>query len=118
MTRLRIAGLAILGLLSLLDLVGPLVTDGEHPPMEVALVGAVLGLASLVLVGYAWRGATRALAPLVVLRLLSAAAAAPAFFVDDVPVGATAFAGAFVALSVVGVALLARPAPAREVAVR
>ena len=118
MTRSRKAGLVILGLLSLLDLVGPLVTDGEHPPMEVALVGAAIGLASLVLIAYAARGATRAIAPLVVLRLLSAAAAVPAFFVDDVPLGVIVFAGAFVALSVVGVATLVRPAPVREVEVR
>jgi len=118
MTRSRTAGLVILGLLSLFDLAGPLFTDGEHPPMEVALVGAAIGLASLVLVGYAARGASRAIAPLVVLRLLSAVAAVPAFFVDDVPAGITAFAGAFVALSVVGVAMLVRPVPAREVAVR
>lgn len=117
MTRSRTA-LVILGLLSLIDLSGPLVTDGEHPPMEVAVVGAALGLASLVLIGYVARGAARALAPLVVLRVLSAVAAVPAFFVDDVPAGVTVFAGAFIALSFVGVALLVRPVAAREVAVR
>lgn len=118
MTRSHKTGLAILGLLSLLDLVGPLVTDGENPPMEVALVGAAIGLVSLVLIGYVVRGATRAVAPLVVLRLLSAVAAAPAFFVDDVPSGVVALAGALVALSVIGVLLLVRPVPVREVAVR
>jgi hypothetical protein len=118
MSRSRTAALAILGLLSLLDLVGPLVTDGENPPMEVALVGAAIGLASLVFIGYVVRGATRAVAPLVVLRLLSAVAVAPAFFVDDVPVGIVALAGALVALTVIGVGLLVRPMPVRELAVR
>jgi hypothetical protein len=118
MNRSRSAGLAILGLVSLLDLVGPLFTDGEHPPMEVALVGAAIGLASLVLIGYAFRGASRALAPLVVLRVLSALAAIPAFFVDDVPAGVVAFAGAFVALNLLGAAMVVRPLPVREVAVR
>src|SRR3954462_5950088 len=40
-------GLVLLGALSLADLAGPLTTDGDHPPMWVALVGAALGLASL-----------------------------------------------------------------------
>lgn len=118
MTRSHIVGLSILGLLSLLDLVGPLITDGEHPPMEVALVGAVMGLASLVLIGYVVRGATRAVAPLVVLRVLSALTAAPAFFVDDVPAVAMAFAGAIIALTFVGAAMVLRPLPSRELAVR
>jgi hypothetical protein len=119
MSSSRKTGLAILGLLSFLDLIGPLVTDGENPPMEVALVGAAIGLASLVLIWYVVRGATRAVAPLGALRLLSAVAAAPAFFVDDVPVGIVALAGALVALSVIGVALVLRPLPVREeVAVR
>jgi len=118
MTRSHKTGLALLGLLSLLDLVGPLVTDGETPPMEVALVGAALGLASLVLIAYVVRGATRAVTPLVVLRLLSAAAAVPAFFVDDVPEGVAALAGALVVLTLIGVVLLLRPVPVGEVAVR
>jgi hypothetical protein len=118
MTRLHTAGLAILGLLSLFDLALPLVTDGEHPPIEVALVGAVLGLASLVLIGYVVRGAARAVAPLVVLRVLSALTAVPAFFVDDVPAAATVFAAAFIVLTFVGAALMFRFAPARQVAFR
>lgn len=118
MSRSRTVGVVILGLLSLLDLVAPLFTDGEHPPMEVALIGAVIGLASLVLIGYLVRGASRALAPLVVLRVLSAVAAVPAFFVDDVPAGVVAFAAAFIVLSAAGVALVVRPLPVREVAVR
>ena len=118
MSRSRTAGLAILGLLSLFDLAGPLFTDGENPPMEIALVGAVLGLASLVLIGYVVRGASRALAPLVVLRILSALSAVPAFFVGDVPAGIVALAGVLVALTFVGVAMILRPVAAREVALR
>lgn len=118
MTRSRTVGLSILGLLSLLDLVGPLITDGEHPPMEVALVGSVLGLASLVLIGYVVRGATRAVAPLVVLRVMSALTAVPAFFVDDVPAVAMVVVGGIITLTIVGVALVLRPLPSRELAVR
>ena len=40
MTRLYRAGLIVLGLLSLVDLAGPLITDGQHPPMVIALIGA------------------------------------------------------------------------------
>jgi hypothetical protein len=118
MNRSRTVGLSILGLLSLVDLAGPLITDDEHPPMEVALAGAALGLASLVLIAYAVRGVTRAVPPLVVLRVLSALTTAPAFFVDDVPAVATVVAGVIVALTVVGVALVTRPLPVREPAVR
>jgi hypothetical protein len=50
MTRLYRAGLIVLGLLSLVDLAGPLFTDGQHPPMVIALIGAGLGLISIVLV--------------------------------------------------------------------
>ena len=118
MNRSRTTGLALLGLLSLLDLAGPLLTDGDHPPMEVAVVGSVVGLVSLVLVGYAYRGSSRAVAPLVVLRVLSALTAVPAFFVDDVPAGVEALVVALLVLTLVGVALVVRPTPAREVALR
>lgn len=110
MSRTFRAGLVVLGLLSLADLVGPLLTDGEHPPMSVALIGSALGLVSLVLVVFAWRGARRAVVPLIVLRALLALSAVPAFFVGDVPAAALAAAGLVVALTALGVALLLTPA--------
>ena len=110
MSRTFRAGLVVLGLLSLADLAGPLLTDGEHPPMSVALIGSALGLVSLVLVVFAWRGARRAVVPLIVLRALSALSAVPAFFVGDVPAAALAAAGLVVALTALGVALLLTPA--------
>src|SRR5689334_7396209 len=82
------AGLVVLAVLSLLDLLGPLLTAGSHPPMSVALVGAAIGLASLALVPPAWRGSKRAAWVLVGLRLLSALSAVPAFFVSDAPAAA------------------------------
>ena len=100
------AGLVLLGLLSVADVVGPLTTDGDHPPMWVALVGAALGLASLVCVVAAWRGSRRAVLPLVVLRLASALSAVPAFFVDDVPSGILALVVVFIAATLAGVALV------------
>lgn len=113
------AGLIVLGLLSAGDLALPLLTDGEHPPMAVALVAALIGLASIALIISAWRGARRAVLPLVVLRLLSAVAAVPAFFEPDVPASAIVAAGAGVALTVVGVVLvLAGARRTTEVGVR
>ena len=106
-------GLTLLALLSLVDVSGPLLTDGEHPPMAIALVGAALGLASLALVGYAARGASRAIAPLIGLRVISALTAVPAFFVSDVPAAAVGFAAAFIALTAAGVAMVAVPARGR-----
>lgn len=50
MSRSFRAGLALLGVLSALDVALPLLTDREHPPMAVALVASALGVASLALV--------------------------------------------------------------------
>ena len=104
-TRSRV-GLAVLGVLSVLDLLLPLLTDGEHPPMAVALAAAAVGLVSLALIVSAWRGAARAVPPLIVLRLLSALSAVPAFFTTDVPTAALAGASTAIVLTVVGVALV------------
>jgi hypothetical protein len=104
-SRYRVA-LATLGVLSLVDVAGPLLTDGGHPPMSVALVGSAIGVASLACVLLAWRGAPRAVLPLVALRLVSAATALPAFFVADVSGVIRAFAAAFVLITLVAVATL------------
>ncbi|NEA30134.1 hypothetical protein [Streptomyces sp. SID13031] len=114
MSRTFRAGLILLGLLSVGDLAGPLLTDGEHPPMSVALIGSALGLVSLVLVVLAWRGARRAVVPLIVLRLLSGLSAVPAFFAGGVPAAAVVAAALTVVLAVVGTTLLL--VPAREFA--
>jgi hypothetical protein len=102
-------GLVLLGLLAVADLATPVMTDGEHPPMSIAIGGAVVGLISLVLVGYAWRGKRWALAPLITLRLASALLAVPAFFATDVPAAAVAAAGVGVAATIVGVMAVLLP---------
>ena len=112
MSRSVRAGLVLLGVLSVLDLLAPVVTDGEHPPMSIALAVAALGLASLALVVLAWRGARWPVWPLLVVRLLSALSAVPAFFAGGVPAAALAGAGAVVVLTVFGV-VLAYPATRR-----
>ncbi|WP_350274855.1 hypothetical protein [Kribbella sp. HUAS MG21] len=102
-------GLVLLGLLALGDLATPLVTDGEHPPMSIAIGAAVAGLISVVLVGFAWRGKRWALAPLITLRLASALLAVPAFFESGVPTGVVVAVGVGVAATVVGVVAVLLP---------
>jgi hypothetical protein len=104
----RRVGLAVFGLLSLGDIATLALTDGEHPPYEVAALGAVLGLVTLVLVVRAYGDPARPLRLLIGLRVLSAVTAIPAFFVSDVPAAAEIGAGAIVALTAVGVLLTAR----------
>jgi len=100
------AGLAVLGVLSLGDLAAPLLTDGQHPPMFIALIGTGLGLVSLILVVLAWRGRTPAAIALLVVRVLSALTAVPAFLTPGVPGAAMTLAGVFIAGTLVGVVLV------------
>lgn len=109
MSRTFRAALVMFGLLSLADLSGPLLTDGEHPPMSIAIVGAVIGLISLGLVVLAWRGVRRAVVPLVVLRVLSALAAVPAFFEPGVPGTAKVAAGVAILATVMATTLVFVP---------
>lgn len=115
MSRSVATGLALLAVLSLADAGALLLTDGEHPPVEVAAVGTALGVVSLVLVVLAWRGSRAALGVLVGLRLLSAASAAPAFVVGGVPAPVQALAAIGIALTLLGCALVA-PALRRKTA--
>jgi hypothetical protein len=100
------AGLVVLAVISLGDLTAPLTTDGEHPPMAVALVGTALGALSLLLVALAWRGRTAAALGVVVLRILSVLTAVPAFLVSGVPTGPKILAGVFIALTLAGAGLV------------
>ena len=113
-TRIR-AGLVILGLLSVGDIVALAATDGDHPPYAIAVLGALLGIASLYFLIRAWRGHRTAVRPLLGLRILSAVTAVPAFFVDDVPTAAVTAAAVVIVLTAVGCALVASPAPAPAV---
>jgi hypothetical protein len=110
------AGLVVLGVLSVVDLAAPLLTDGETPPLVIALIGSGLGLLSLILIVLAWRGRVAAALGVVVLRLLSAVTAVPAFVFDGVPTVPKVLAGIAITLTVIGSVLvlagLRRPAPA------
>jgi hypothetical protein len=96
-------GLVLLGLISLGDLAAPLLTDGQTPPMFIALIGSALGLLSLILVVLAWQGRATAAIGLVVLRLLSALTAVPAFLVPGVPPVPMVLAGVAITVTLVGV---------------
>ena len=100
------AGLVVLGVFALADLASPLLTDGETPPMSIALIGSALGLLSLILIALAWRGRLAAAIGAIVLRLLSALTAVPAFLFDGVPTAAKVLAGITIALAVVGSTLV------------
>jgi hypothetical protein len=106
MTRLSHAGLIVLGVLSLVSLSSPLWTDGQHPPMMIALIDAGVGLICIILIAFAWPGRLWAAIAVVVLRLLVALTAVPAFLVPGVPAGSMITAGAGIGLTVVGAALV------------
>ena len=107
-------GLILLGAISLGDLAAPLYTDGQSPPMSIAVIGSALGLLSLILVVLAWRGRVAAAIGLVVLRLLSALTAVPAVLEPGVPMIPMVLAGIAITATLVGVVLvfagLRRPA--------
>jgi hypothetical protein len=100
-------GLVVAGLLGLSDVAGPALTDGQHPPMSIAIAGAVLGLITLAGVVMGWRGSRPGIVAVIVTRLLSALSAVPAFFVDGVPAGAKAAAAVGIVLTLLSVALVA-----------
>ena len=99
-------GLILLGVISLGDLAAPLYTDGQHPPMSIALIGSAIGLLSLVLLVLAWRGRVAAAIGLIVLRLLSALTAVPAFFEPGVPAVPMVLAGIAITVTLIGVGCL------------
>jgi hypothetical protein len=98
--------LVLFGLLSLADIAGLALTDGDHPPYAIAALGAALGVVSLWLVARIWRGDWRPVFVLLGLRVLSALTAVPAFFVSGVPTAAVVAAAAIVALTIAAVLLL------------
>jgi hypothetical protein len=109
-------GLALAGLLGLLDLLpmlgGPAPDPNQPgPPFVVLVAGAVLAVITLVAVVYTWRTGHRAGARIVAgSRIISAATALPAFFVPGVPAGLVAIVAAAVVVTAVTVALvLSRP---------
>ena len=114
-TAATTAGLALLGVLSVLDAGTLLLAQGGFPPVEVAVLASALGVVCLVLLVPAWRGGRVASRWLVGLRLLSALTSVPALFVDEVPDPVRVVVAGALALTVLGCALVVpalRRAPA------
>ncbi len=99
-------GLVLLALISLGDLAAPLLTDGEFPPMFIAWIGFALGVISLTAAALAWTGRRWAAVVLVVLRLLSALTAVPAFLEPGVPAVPMLLAGIAIVVTLVGSVLV------------
>ncbi|NIH83289.1 hypothetical protein [Amycolatopsis granulosa] len=100
-------GLVLCALLGLADLAGAagLGRDGA-PPVAVVVIGAVLGLVTLVAVTPAWRRVRGGVITVVVSRAVAGLLAIPAFFVDA-PGWARLLAAITLVLTVAGVGLLA-----------
>lgn len=110
-------GLGLAGLLALGDVALPLVSDGEFPPLVVALVALAFGVATLAALLPAWRGSRVAGWVVVVTRLISVSGAVPAFFVSGVPSAAAALAGTAFLLTLACVVLVLPELFVRRVAV-
>ncbi|MGQ7295724.1 hypothetical protein [Quadrisphaera sp. KR29] len=112
-------GLALAGLLALVDLGGVLLVEPPSgssaqngPPAEVLWFAFAMGVVTLVGVALAWAGRWRTPAPRVaaVARILSALTAVPAFFVGGVPAALVVWGAVTVLLTVAAVVLvLVRP---------
>jgi hypothetical protein len=106
-TKGFVTGLVIAGLLALGDIATPFTGDGEHPPMVIGILTAVLGVITVAGLVPAWRGSRAGVTAIIVTRLLSAVAALPAFFVDGIPGPVRVLAAVAVAVTVLSVVLIA-----------
>lgn len=105
-------GLAIVGVLGLLDCAALLITPTSEPgpPVGILVLDTILGVITVVAVVIGWRAAHRsALRVAAGARILSAITALPAFFVD-VPAVVKLLVSVFVVVTVVAVVLMLAPA--------
>jgi hypothetical protein len=101
-------GLVLAGLLGLADIAGGIsqLTSDALLPMVVAATAIGLGVLTVVLVPFAWRGAGWASWTIIGTRAVSAMTALPAFFVPGVPAAAVIAATVGIALAVLAIALM------------
>jgi hypothetical protein len=102
-------GLILAGLLGALDIAGGIMQLGgaDLLPTAVAVLMIAFGVATLVLVPFAWRGSAWAGWTIVGVRILSAMTGLPAFFVPGVPAGAVVAASTGLLLAVMVATLIA-----------
>jgi hypothetical protein len=100
-------GLVVLAVLGPLDVVGVAGAGLEDaPPLGVLLVGALLGVVTLVGVKMAWTAAPHGITLAVVSRIGSALLGLPVFVVNDTPAWAKALVAACILATVLGLALV------------
>ncbi len=112
--RTLTTGVILLVVLSIFDaLYPPLFGVGEGATPDVIVISLALGVSTLIALGL-WAAWTRtrtgrprfAMRVAVLVRVLSALSAIPAFFLSDVPTGTRIAAGLVVGLTVVGILLV------------
>lgn len=101
-------GLVLAALLGLADIVGGISQLGPDAllPFAVAATVTGLGVATVVLVPFAWRGTGWVSWTIIVLRALSAITTLPAFFVPGVPAEAVITAAVTIAVTVLAIVLM------------
>lgn len=106
-STLNKVGLALISVVAVVNFIPfPIGEDMAGPPLPVFITGIILGAIALIAVLRAWRTGSRKAAMVAVgVTLVNALLAVPAFFAPDVPTWLRELAGAFVALSLVGIVL-------------
>jgi hypothetical protein len=101
-------GMALFALLALSDLAGlAALGSSEGPPKAVTVIGGLLGAMTLAALPAAHRSEPKARGVVLASRVLSALLGVPAFFVADPPSWAAPLVAVSLALTVVGIALVA-----------
>ena len=104
------AGLVLLALAAVANLVPITPKDEPGPPMMVLIAAAVLGLIALIAVVVAWRnGSKKAVLVAVSVSIINALLAVPAFFEPGIPTWLRTLAGVFIAWTAAAVALTLAP---------
>jgi hypothetical protein len=118
LTKRNKVGLVLAGLLGLSDVAAVAMPTGDGddgPPFAIVVVGALLGLITLIALVPAFRNGSRgAIRVIAGARIISAITALPAFFVD-IPTELKVTTAVVVVLTVAVVVMILNPGPARAV---
>ena len=99
-------GLVLAALLGVLDIGNAISQWTDNSADPTAWAGAAFGVATLVLIPFAWRGRGGALIAVAVLRILSGLLGLPAFFIPGVPAPFVIAAAVGIVLAVVAAVLI------------